>query len=71
MDSPQLAYLTEGLIPVILGGYFTLLGYRKVGKRPGVNPEYDMYMNSKGGLFKKLGPIAILFGLFLIVRAFL
>ena len=70
MNTDQLAYLIEGSIPFLCGIYFTLLGHRKVGKKPGVDYKYDDWIEGKASLFKSLGPIVILFGAFQISRAF-
>src|SRR5262245_33758855 len=57
------ARLVEGSIPLIGGVYGCLLGYRIVGKKPGVNLKYDEWHRRYGKLFQICGPLLILFGL--------
>lgn len=57
--------LVDGAIPFFGGIYATLLGFRVLGKKPGVSPKYDEWHRRFGGLMKILGPLLVLFGLFL------
>jgi hypothetical protein len=65
--------LVNGAIPFFGGLYATLLGYRLVGKPRGVDFKYDQWHERFGSMLRILGPVLILFGLFLaisgIVRA--
>ena len=56
--------LVSGAIPVIAGVYATLLGFRVVGKPPGLSEKYDAWHNRVGVIFRVLGPLVALFGLF-------
>lgn len=57
--------LVNGAIPFFGGIYATLLGFRVLGKSPGADPKYDEWHHRFGGLLKVLGPLLVLFGLFL------
>ena len=57
--------LVNGAIPVLGGIYATLLGYRVVGKKPGVNAKYDEWHSCYGQLLKVLVPVLVVFGMFL------
>lgn len=71
MSSDQIANIIEGSIPLAAGIYFTLLGHRIVGKKPGIDYKYDDWIEGKTSLFKTLGPIVIIFGVIQIGRAFI
>jgi hypothetical protein len=60
--------LLNGAIPVLGGIYATLVGFRLIGKKPGVNTKYDDWHNRYGLLLKILGPLTVLFGMFLWVN---
>ena len=57
----MLGALVDGLIPLAAGIYATLLGMRKVGKRPGVDAAYDEKMAKLEKPLKILGPFVTLF----------
>jgi hypothetical protein len=65
MRSEMVGHLIDGAIPFFGGIYATLLGFRVLGKKSGVNPKYDQWHKRLGGLLKVLGPSLVLFGLFL------
>ena len=70
MDSYQVACVIEGLLPTIGGVFATLLGHRKIGKKPGEDPRYDEKVAQVLPTLKVLGPIIFLFGLYLMSRGF-
>jgi hypothetical protein len=57
--------LVNGTIPFLGGVYATLLAFRVVGPRPGVNPKQDEWHRRWGGFMRAGGPMLILFGIFL------
>jgi hypothetical protein len=59
--------LVNGAIPFFGGIYGTLLGHRIVGKPRGVDFKYDQWHERYGAMFRTLGPVLILFGLFLAI----
>jgi hypothetical protein len=61
--------LFNAAIPFFGGIYATLLGFRVVGKKPGASPKYDEWHSRFGSLLKLLGPLLVLFGLFLAASA--
>jgi hypothetical protein len=60
----------DALIPLLAGVYATLLGFRVVGKRPGVDPKYDAKMNRSAGMMQLLGPVLVLFGAYRFLSTF-
>lgn len=68
MDPNILAGIIEGFIPLSLGVYFTLVGHRLLGKKPGADFRYDQWHEKFGSMMKVLGPIVALFGVFMILR---
>lgn len=50
---------------VLAGLYITLLGFRVVGTRPGLNPQVDAYRARWGPVYRIVGPLLIVVGLFL------
>ncbi len=53
-----------------MGGiWVTLLGFRKIGKRPGEDINYDIRFTAHETMFRRSGPILIACGLFLAIRA--
>ena len=71
MDSYQVACIVEGLIPTLGGVFATLLGHRKIGKKPGEDSRYDEKVAQVLPVLKILGPIISVFGLYLMSRGFL
>jgi hypothetical protein len=55
-------WLTRG-IAILVGLYSTLLGYRLLGRKPGENLKYDLYMQKYGNLFKIGGLATMTLGL--------
>jgi hypothetical protein len=55
--------LADAAIPLFGGIYATLLGFRLVGKKPGVSPKFDEWHDRRGALLRGLGPFLVLFSL--------
>ena len=68
MSPEAIGELVNGAIPFLGGIYITLLGFRKVGKRPGEDLRYDEWHARFETTYKVLGPLLVVFGLFLAVR---
>ncbi len=60
--------LVEGGLPVAMGLYVTLLGFRTLGKRPGESPMYDQWYERFGSTLQVLGPLVFLFGIYQMTR---
>ena len=71
MDPDTIGALLDAAIPLAGGGYAALLGFRKIGRKPGADPKYDAWHAKYGNLLRKLGPAVMLFGGFLAVNAVL
>jgi hypothetical protein len=65
MRSEVVGQLVSGAIPLFAGIYATLLGFRLLGKKPGVNPKLDQWHRRYGIFLKVIGPSLVLVGLFL------
>jgi hypothetical protein len=63
MSPHVIATLVEAVIPIGGGLYGTLLGLRVIGKKPGVDPNYDLRMNKVSGILQICGPLMIVFGI--------
>lgn len=50
-----MAALVNAAIPFFVGIYVLLVGFRVVGKKPGVDPKFDEFHERFGTLFKVLG----------------
>lgn len=61
MSSEMIATLVDGAIPICVGIYCTLLGFRILGKKPGESQKYDQWYGRFGKHFKWLGPLIALF----------
>jgi hypothetical protein len=61
MSSVLIGKLVVRLTGVLLGIYFTLVGFRVVGKKPGESIKYDEWYRRFGKLLKIVGPFIILF----------
>jgi hypothetical protein len=59
--------LVNAAIPFLGGLYATLLRFRMVGKPLGADPLYDQKFERFGRIFKVLGPVLMLFALFLAI----
>jgi hypothetical protein len=57
-----MAVLIDAAIPFLVGVYCLLVGFRVVGKKPGVNPKYDQWHARFGTVFKVVGPVLMLVG---------
>jgi hypothetical protein len=62
MDAQTLATLVEAMIPIGAGVHFTLLGYRIIGKKPGVDPDADPKRKAALDKLKIFGPILVFGG---------
>jgi hypothetical protein len=60
MTAHHLALITESVLIFFLGVYVTLLGHRKIGKKPGQDLKYDATLEKTGGTLRTLGPLIIL-----------
>lgn len=67
MRAEAIATIIESTIPIAGGLYGTLLGFRVVGKKPFESLEYDRWHERFGPMFRVLGPLVILFGVFQLV----
>jgi hypothetical protein len=45
----------------------TLLGFRVIGKKPGVDPNYDLRMDKVSPILRMCGPLTIVFGIVMAV----
>jgi hypothetical protein len=68
MNSDQIASIIEGLIPLLLGIFFTLRGYGFIGKKPDKLDLNYQKIEQSLRMFRQLGPIVILFGIILCAR---
>lgn len=59
MGPELMGSLVDKGISFIVGVYFTLLGFRLVGRKDGQSPVYDAKMKKVALLFKICGPILI------------
>ena len=57
--------LVQASIPFLGGLYGTLLAYRVLGKRPGQDMRWDQWYQRFGRHFRYVGPLLMLFGVFL------
>ena len=71
MRPETVAALVNGAIPFLGGIYATLIAYRVLGKKPGQSPRYDEWHGKYAGMLKVLGPLMIVFGVFLAVQGIL
>jgi hypothetical protein len=60
--------LVNGAIPLLGGVYATLLAFRLVGPKPGVNPTQDEWHRRWGGIMRVGGPLLVVFAVFLWVK---
>jgi hypothetical protein len=60
-----LGVFVNGLIPFLGGVYATLLAFRVIGSKPGVNPKSDEWHRRWGRFMRVAGPLLVLFGVFL------
>jgi hypothetical protein len=68
MRAEMVGELVNGAIPFFGGIFATLLGFRVLGRKPGANLKYDEWHNRFGTLLKVLGPLLVLFGVFLWIK---
>jgi hypothetical protein len=68
MRPEHIGVLVEGVIPFLGGIYATLLGFRVVGPKPGVNPRTDDWHRRWGRFMRLGGPLIVVFGFFLWVK---
>ncbi|MDB5306416.1 MAG: hypothetical protein JWO38_618 [Gemmataceae bacterium] len=55
----------------LIGLIFTLVGYRKVGSPPGINPALDAWHRQWGKFFRTGGPLLLVVGAgFLVAHVF-
>jgi len=59
MDANWIWPSIEFFFLVIAGVYVTLLGYGIVGKKPGLDLDYDIKMNKSRGALRICGPLLI------------
>jgi hypothetical protein len=53
---------------LVLGGvYVTLLGYRIIGKKRGLDLDYDLRMNKARGTPRFCGPLLIVIGIVMVL----
>ncbi|MEW4566737.1 hypothetical protein AB1L88_02605 [Tautonia sp. JC769] len=68
LRNPDLfAVIVEAAIPIVAGVYLTLVSYRVVGKEPGTDFRWDVWHQQYGAIVKVLGPLMVLFGIFLAI----
>jgi hypothetical protein len=67
MTSDVIAVLVDKGITVFAGLFFTLMGFRIVGKKPGESASYDEHMSKFGRLYRIVGPMLIIIGVVLAV----
>ena len=68
MNANLIAGLVDAAIPFLGGLYATLLGNRIIGKKPGVDPNYDQKLERLVPFFKFGGPFLMVFGMFLVLK---
>jgi hypothetical protein len=66
---PRFAELIDKAIPFLGGLYCTLLGFRILGKKPGVSANYDAWYDRHAGKLRVLGPFLMVGSAFFVVRA--
>lgn len=66
MDLDRLGGLVDAAIPLLGGGYAALLGFRKIGKKPGVDATYDAWHARYGKLLRALGLLVMVYGVVLL-----
>ncbi len=66
MTAELFGVIVDKGIMLFAGVYFTLLGFRIVGKKKGQSAEYDAKMAKVAPLFKICGPVLIVISLLLI-----
>ncbi|MEA2592952.1 MAG: hypothetical protein QOD62_2783 [Actinomycetota bacterium] len=57
--------MVDAAIPLLGGIYATLLGFRKIGKRPGESINCDLWHQRWDKTFRFFGPILVMFGVYL------
>lgn len=67
MSPDVIATIVDSGIPIAGGIYAKLLGLRIVGPRPGESLKYDQWHKNFGKVYKVLGPLLVLFGIFQMV----
>jgi hypothetical protein len=69
MDPLSFALFQHGFL-IFFGVYITLLGYRKIGHKPGTNLKADMWSQKYGWIFRIGGPIMVVGNLLILVIRF-
>lgn len=59
----------NGAIGFFLGTCLALLGFRVIGKRPGVSAQYDDWHRRRGWYLKWAGPLFALYGLVIMITS--
>jgi hypothetical protein len=65
MTSEKFAILVELLLQGGVGLYLVAMGFRWIGKKPGVSERYDEWHAKSGPFFKVVGPTLIVIAVFL------
>jgi hypothetical protein len=58
----------DGAIPFLGGVFVTLMAFRVIGPKPGVNPKQDEWHRRWGGFMRVGGPMLVVFAVFLWVK---
>lgn len=66
MTAELIGVIVDKGIMLLAGVYFTLLGFRLVGKKKGQSVEYDAKMAKVAPFFKICGPLLVAISLLLI-----
>jgi hypothetical protein len=56
--------LVNAAIPFCVGVYVLLVGFRFIGKKPGVDPKFDQWHARFGIVMKVIGVVCILLSIF-------
>lgn len=67
MNPDAIASIVNGAIPFFAGLYLTLMSYRIVGKKPGESQQFDAFHAKHSHRMKYLGPLMMIFDVFLAV----
>ncbi len=70
MSPNAIGQIGDAIIPLLGGIFATLLGFRKIGKKPGQDVSYDEKMKKLEKPLKILGSLVFFFGLIQLARVF-
>lgn len=70
LDARRIGGIVDAAIPLVAGIFATMLGARKVGRRPGEDPNSDRWHERWDRSLRILGPLLIAFAVFQLASPF-